>query len=56
MTIFASMLSGDEYVVNAREKMLEAMCGCKCVTRQFRCFLCGWMRSLFLLNIKSVYI
>ena len=27
MTIFASMLSGDEYVVNAREEMLEAMCG-----------------------------
>ena len=27
MAIFASMLSGDEYVVNAREEMLEAMCG-----------------------------
>ena len=27
MTIFASMRSGEEYVVNAREEMRGAMCG-----------------------------
>ena len=27
MAIFVSMHSGEEHVVNAREEMLEAMCG-----------------------------